>query len=83
MTTKAEAIQRIEQLARNNNLVLPGAASSSGDDERGLDSIGRLELIVAIEQEFEVSLLDEEVDAESRFRDLDAIAQLVLDKLAS
>ncbi|MEM6456082.1 MAG: phosphopantetheine-binding protein [Acidobacteriota bacterium] len=53
-----------------------------GDDGLGLDSVDALELVLAIEQGFDIKVEDEEVDAEV-LGSVDAIASFVLARQAA
>ena len=82
MLTKSELIDRITTMANDNSLVLPpGTSAFSAETNMPLDSIALLELIVALEEEFQISLMDEELGAADRLRDMDALASLILEKL--
>jgi acyl carrier protein len=53
----------------------------SGEDALGLDSVDALELVVALEAEFGISIASEEVGRE-RFAHVRALAELVSERLA-
>ncbi len=45
------------------------------EDDLGLDSLGMIETIMSIEQEFEIEISDSEIDALTTFDDLCALVE--------
>lgn len=60
--------------------LLPGSAASGGDEtplaERGLDSVGMIDLLASVEERFELQVPPSEIRPEN-FSNLQALASLV------